>query len=121
VGRVPTALAQQAPQLQLSSVAVSAVAGCGLHEFEDRTWQVKAVTLSALPADPCLTVVMTAAAAHPGAAPPTLYTLSDLDTPLWLSLCVWHLKNTVPLLLLTGLLLLRLGYRLTLPLVACHL
>jgi hypothetical protein len=76
MGRVPAALAQQAPQLQLSYIAESAVAGCGLHESEDRTWQVKAVTLSALHADPCLTIVTavaaaeTAAAAHPGAAPP---------------------------------------------------
>jgi hypothetical protein len=75
VGRVPpTALAQQAPQLQLSSVAESAVAGCGLHESGDRTWQVKAVTLCALPADPCLTVVTAAAAetadaSHPRVAP----------------------------------------------------
>jgi hypothetical protein len=75
MGRVPAALAQQAPQLQLSYIAESAVAGCGLHESEDRTWQVKAVTLSALPADPCLTIVTAVAAAetaaaHPGAAPP---------------------------------------------------
>jgi hypothetical protein len=71
VGRVPpAALAQQAPQLQLSSAAKSAVAECLLHESEDRTWQMKEVTLSALPADPCLIVVTAAAAAHLGAAPP---------------------------------------------------
>jgi hypothetical protein len=74
VGRVPpSALAQQAPQQQLSSIAESAVAGCVLHESEDQTWQVKEVILSALPTDPCLTVVTaaaeTAAAAHPGASP----------------------------------------------------
>jgi hypothetical protein len=71
----PAALAQQAPQVQLSSIAEPAVAGCVLHESEGQTWQVKEVTLSALPADPYLTVVATAAAetaaiAHPGAAPP---------------------------------------------------
>jgi hypothetical protein len=76
VGHVPPAsLAQQAPQLQLPSVVESAVAGCVLHEFEDRIWQVKEVTLFALPADPCMTVVTaasaeTAAASHPGAARP---------------------------------------------------
>jgi hypothetical protein len=46
------------------------MAGCVLHESEDRTWQVKEVTLYALPADPCLTVVTADAAAHPGATPP---------------------------------------------------
>jgi hypothetical protein len=75
------------------------VAGCGLHESGDQTWQVKAVTLSALPAEPRLTVVTavaetaaaeTAAAAHPGVAPLTLCTLSNTHAPLWLTLCVWH-------------------------------
>jgi hypothetical protein len=50
------------------------MAMCVLHEFEDLTWQVKDVTLSAPPADPGLNVVTAAAAetaaAHPGAAPP---------------------------------------------------
>jgi hypothetical protein len=72
VGRVPATLAQQAPQLQLSSIAESAEAGCVLHEFEDRTWPVKEVTLSARPAHLCLTVISAAAetaAAHPRAAP----------------------------------------------------
>jgi hypothetical protein len=73
VGRVPAGLAQQAPQLQLSSIVESAEAGCVLHESEDRTWPVKEVTLSARPADLCLIVITGAAtetaAAHPGAAP----------------------------------------------------
>jgi hypothetical protein len=72
VGHVPTSLSRLAPQLQLSSVTESAV--CVLHESEDRTWQVKEVTLSALPANPGLNAVAAAAAetaaAHPGAAPP---------------------------------------------------
>jgi hypothetical protein len=41
---------------------------CVLHVSEDRTWQANEVTLSALPVDPCLTVVTAAAAAI--AAPP---------------------------------------------------
>jgi hypothetical protein len=51
------------------------MAGCVLHESVVRTWPVKEVTLSALLADLCLTDVTaaateSAAAAHPGAAPP---------------------------------------------------
>jgi hypothetical protein len=48
------------------------VAVCVLHVSEDRTWQVKEVSLSALPADSGLDIVTAAvaAAAHPGAAPP---------------------------------------------------
>jgi hypothetical protein len=64
------------------------VAVCVLHESEDRTWQVKEVSLSALPADSGLNAVT--AAAHPGAAPLPLSTLTNLDTPLWLILSVWH-------------------------------
>ena len=56
-----------------------------------------------------------------GLFPLSLCTLTNPYTPLWLTLSVWHLKNTVPLLLLSGLLLLRLGHHLTLPLVARHL
>jgi hypothetical protein len=49
------------------------VAMCVLHESEDQTWQVKEVSLSALAADSGLSTVTTvvAAAAHPGATPPT--------------------------------------------------
>jgi hypothetical protein len=65
--REPAARAQQSPQLQLSSVSESAVAVCVLHKSEDRTWQVKEVSLSALPADFGLNAVT--AAAHLGAAP----------------------------------------------------
>jgi hypothetical protein len=69
------------------------VAVCVLHESEDQTWQVKEVSLSALPTDfglNAVTAAVTAAAAHPGAAPPPLSTLSNPDAPLWLTLCVWH-------------------------------
>jgi hypothetical protein len=47
------------------------VVACVLHESEDLTWQVKEVSLSALPADSGLNAVTAAvaAAAHPGAAP----------------------------------------------------
>jgi hypothetical protein len=43
-----------------------------LHESEDQTWQVKEVSLSALPTDSGMNAVaaVVAAAAHPGAAPP---------------------------------------------------
>jgi hypothetical protein len=69
----PAAHAQQSPQLQLSSVSESVVAVCVLHESEDWTWQVKEVSLSALPADSGLNTVtvVVAVAAHPRAAPPT--------------------------------------------------
>jgi hypothetical protein len=89
MGRVPASLAQPSPKLQLSFVSKSAVSVCVLHVSEDRTWQAKEVTLSALPADPGLNVV-TAVAAHPGAAPLSLSTLSNMNTPLCLTLCVWH-------------------------------
>jgi hypothetical protein len=88
---------------------------CVLHVSEDQTWQANEVTLSALPADPSLNVV--AAAAHPRATPLSLSTLTNPDAPLWLTLSVWHWENSVPLLV-ASLLILRLGYRLTLPLVA---
>jgi hypothetical protein len=122
VSRVPAALAQRSPQLQLSSVAESVVPVCVLHVYEDRTWQAKEVTLSALPAVPSLNPVaaVVAAAAHPEAAPLSLSILTNPDAPLWLTLSVWHGENSIPLLL-ASLLLLRLGYRLTLPLGACHL
>jgi hypothetical protein len=60
------------------------VAVCVLHESEDQTWQVKEVSLSALAADSGLSAVTTvvAAAAHPGAAPLPLCTLSNPDAPL---------------------------------------
>jgi hypothetical protein len=70
--REPAAHAQRSPQLQLSSVSEAAVSMCVLHVSEDRTWQVKEVSLLALPADSGLNVVtaVAAAAADPGAAPP---------------------------------------------------
>jgi hypothetical protein len=48
------------------------VAMCVLHESEDQTWQVKEVSLSALPADSGLNAVtaVVTTAAHPGVAPP---------------------------------------------------
>jgi hypothetical protein len=63
-----------------------------LHESEDQTWQVKEVSLSALPTDSGMNAVaaVVAAAAHPGAAPLSLSTLSNPDAPLWLTLSIWH-------------------------------
>jgi hypothetical protein len=72
------------------------VAECVLHESEVQTWPVREVTLSALLAanlcqsDVTAAAAESAAAAHPGAAPLTLCTLSDPDAPLWLTLSVWH-------------------------------
>jgi hypothetical protein len=88
---------------------------------------VKEVTLSALLADLCLTDIIvaaaaeSAAAAHPGVVPPdSVHSLRSgcpsVADPVYLAL-----KEHGPTPSSTGLLLLRLGYRLTLPLVACHL
>jgi hypothetical protein len=68
------------------------VAVCVLHEYEDQTWQVKEVSLSALAADCVLSAVTTvvAAAAHSGLLPLPLCTLSNPNAPLWLTLSVWH-------------------------------
>jgi hypothetical protein len=69
-------LSVRAPQRQLSSDAVSAVAGCDLLVSKVRTWPVREVTLSALLTGAlCLTVVAAAVesaavSAHSGAAPP---------------------------------------------------
>jgi hypothetical protein len=107
---------------------VSAVAGCVLHESEVRTWPVMEVTLSALLADLCLTDVTAAAAAesataaaHPGAAPPDSVHSLRSGCPSETDPVCLALKEHGLTLLLVSLLLLRLDYRLTLPLVACHL
>jgi hypothetical protein len=68
------------------------VAVCVLHESEDRTWQVKEVSLSALAADSGLNVVtaVVAAVAHPGLLPLPLSTLTNPNPPLRLTLSVLH-------------------------------
>jgi hypothetical protein len=106
---------------------VSAAAECVLHESEVRTWPVREVTLSALlAADLCLSDITaiaaaeSAAAAHPGATPPDpVHSLQSVYPSVANPVCL-ALKVHGPTLL-TCLLLLRLGYRFTLPLVACHL
>jgi hypothetical protein len=72
--REPAGHTQLSPQLQLSSISESVVAVCVLHKFEDLTWQVKEVSLSALAADSSLNAVT---ASHPGAAPLPLSTLQS--------------------------------------------
>jgi hypothetical protein len=93
------------------------------HEYEDQNMEQKEVSLSALSADCGLNAItaVVAITAHRGAAPLSLCILTNPNTTLWLTLSVWNLKNTIPLLLLSGLLLLRLGHHLTLSLIARHL
>jgi hypothetical protein len=63
---------------------------CILHKSEDQIGTVKEVSLSAQSADSSLSTVTVgvAAAAHPGAAPLPLCTLSNLNPPLGLTLSV---------------------------------